>query len=144
MGIKLMRGWDDGEYDDPMDRSMAFRGSRDWSDPDEAVVQYPVNDAPAPAAAVEAPDPNPDNFRVVRVRAVGSYISAIIHYPGCTTFEGNKLLVLAGVDESELDDYKRLDPHFSVDSPVVARFKPDEEGWEDALLFMRLRTDRLD
>lgn len=140
MGIRIMRGWDDDRHDDPMDRSMLFSGSRDWPDPETPDRQAVLSTTRDIETHASSPDPNPENFRIERVQAVGTYIAAVVHYPGCTTFEGKKVLVLCGIAADELTDIRLLDPHFSEQSPVVARFKPDDEGWEDAMNYMRHKS----
>lgn len=80
--------------------------------------------------------PDPTNFRIVRKELVGNNTIVLANYPGCKTFEGDKLMVLRG-------DYlswngETLDPHFlNEDYPVVARFIPTAEGWALAKICAR-------
>jgi hypothetical protein len=49
-----------------------------------------------------------------------------VNYPNCTTFGGDKLLLLRGIWPMTMH---KLDPHFfEGDHPVIARFKPDAAG----------------
>ena len=87
------------------------------------------------------PNPNPRWFEVISREIYGRFTLLEVHYPGCTNFEGSKLLVLKG----EIPDFplrKRcsygeytLDPHFFKNGPVVARFIPTSEGIAMARLF---------
>lgn len=84
-----------------------------------------------PLAQRSPVDPDPDNFEV-RWMCFGrdsGYTVAKVWYPGCTTYEGEKILVFVGDRTVELMKSLRLDPHFSGDglSPV-ARFAPTDEG----------------
>ncbi len=88
---------------------------------------------------VSLPNPDPENFRIERLEQAGRFLGALIMYPDATNFEGNKILVFDGVTADELQERAYLDPHFSEDGDVIARFKPDEAGWEDTLLFMQMK-----
>jgi hypothetical protein len=78
-----------------------------------------------------APNPNPWNFTVNWIEYPCAYNRSTImsvRYPDCTTFGGNKLLLLRGRWTSA--DFESLDPHFFEDHkhPVIARFLPNSEG----------------
>lgn len=62
---------------------------------------------------------------------VGKFMIVKIYYTGCTNYEGNKILVFHGMTKKQLGKLKSIDPHFDEMSPLklVARFKPDDEGW---------------
>lgn len=84
------------------------------------------------------PNPNPKNFHILHHAVMGRYVLLIVKYPECTTFEGKKILVFRDVGIKTLRAMTEIDPHFCDDhthpSPV-ARFRPDEQGWEDAVRF---------
>ena len=80
-------------------------------------------------------NPNPLLFEVLRTNMVGDLLLAKVKYLGCTNYEGNKILVFQGVTEDEFKKLCELDPHFSENSKLVARFKPTEEGWLMAVGF---------
>ncbi len=86
-----------------------------------------------------APNPNPGNFKILRVQKISDYLLvAEINYVGCTNFEGNKICVYSGLSEKELRSLTYLDPHFSKSSiSPIARFKPDATGWNNACKFAR-------
>lgn len=77
-----------------------------------------------------APNPDPYRFRIRACVQGSRYIVACVEYPDCTTFEGNKFLVLK-CSPSELYTASELDPHFFNDHKLglVARFVPTQEGW---------------
>ena len=72
------------------------------------------------------PMPDPLRFEIVDVAHYDNAHVLHVYYPGCTNYEGVKILVLPGKYELRTS----LDPHFSKEegSPI-ARFKPDETGW---------------
>jgi hypothetical protein len=80
------------------------------------------------------PNPNPLNFIVKRTKRIGDYVIAEINYPDCDNFEGNKILMWDGVDETFIKNLREIDPHFTNNkySPI-ARFKPTKEGWDLAV-----------
>lgn len=84
------------------------------------------------------PNPDPKVFRVVMYWTIGRYTVAKIHYPGCTTFEGYKVLVYPTVVFDRLRQQKVLDPHFSSgpDSPL-ARFPATNDGLRSAIRFVQ-------
>ena len=62
-----------------------------------------------------SPNPDPKNFKILAVsiaKRKRSICVVEVNYPGCTTFEGNKILVY----EAELKVFSNpsfLDPHFT-------------------------------
>ena len=74
------------------------------------------------------PNPNPYRYVVFKTEFVGDLAIREIYYPGCTTFNGHKLLLMK-------DHYlpRQLDPHLLGNGhSVIARFEPNESGWEIA------------
>lgn len=84
---------------------------------------------------VDLPNPNPENFTIERVQRAGSYVCALVHYPDATNFEGRKVIVFNDTTEEDVTGTEVLDPHFAEDGNIIARFRPDEEGWQDALSY---------
>lgn len=84
---------------------------------------YPEN------TSVEAPNPDPLNFKILMVKEFISASVALIQYPDCTNFEGLKICVFLNMTEERLRDLHTLDPHFSEDSTSpIARFQPTGYG----------------
>lgn len=79
------------------------------------------------------PNPNPEVFLVKQATAIGRFVVCRVNYPDATTFEGDKVMILRDISQPGVIEARRLDPHFSEDGKVIARFRPDEEGWELAL-----------
>ena len=74
------------------------------------------------------PEPDPKNFRVLEEMVIGGRSILLVYYPGCTTFEGKKLLLLKFKWNSNSTEI--LDPHLlGGKHPVIARFEPNEQGW---------------
>lgn len=77
------------------------------------------------------PNPNPLNFEIKEYHQRGDNLIVLVHYPGCTNFEGNKILVLRDTRIPEI--CARLDPHFCKGSKLITRFVPTWEGLQMAL-----------
>lgn len=87
------------------------------------------------------PNPNPTRFKITAVRKIGTYLIALINYPDCKNYEGNKILIYQGLKIKELRAFKTIDPHFSNNiqykSPI-ARFAPTKSGWRMAVRMCRM------
>jgi hypothetical protein len=83
------------------------------------------------------PNPDPKNFKILMVsiaKGARSICIVEVNYPGCTTFEGNKILVY----EAELSVFSNpsyLDPHFTETNKLLARFPASDEGLTDAIAY---------
>lgn len=84
---------------------------------------------PAPA-----PNPNPKRWELLDKAEYSKYYVLKVRYLDATNFDGVKIMVYHG--RYRHVDY--LDPHFenSPSSPI-ARFKPNEGGWELAKAFAK-------
>ena len=92
---------------------------------------------PAPAPQSN-PNPNPLVFSVLRSRQIGNNLLVEVEYPGCTNFEGRKIMVYLNATIRELLAQGSIDPHFSSSTRHLspyARFRPTRSGWDDAILF---------
>jgi hypothetical protein len=74
----------------------------------------------------QAAAPNPARFRVLQEERVGRLWVAMLQYPNCSNFEGHKVVVCKGVAPSLRTS---LDPHFSENGDIVARFAPTPAGF---------------
>ena len=73
-----------------------------------------------------SPNPNKYIFEVKEWLNGDQYDVLIVTYPGCTTFEGDKIiLVEKGFYYPGMSE---LDPHFFEGGKIIARFKPTPEG----------------
>lgn len=94
-------------------------------------VSLASGNGPAPPP----PNPNPRNFRIMAVERFGRAMVTEVSYPGCTTYEGRKLLVFEGFTEAELRRLRFIDPHFTANAnSPIARFHPNARGWKLARL----------
>ncbi len=88
----------------------------------------------APAQSTAAPFLDPKNFNILETARVGNGLIALVHYPGTTTFEGNKVLVFDNVTPNQLRSAKTLDPHFCEFKHLpgvfvpIARFENSRKG----------------
>lgn len=83
-------------------------------------------------SATPLPNPNPFKYEIRYGVEVGKNLMVLIHYPDCTTYGGNKLLVYKNINLEAFTERCKLwgcDPHFLENqlSPF-ARFVPDEDG----------------
>jgi hypothetical protein len=95
--------------------------------------------------APKLPNPDPSNYEWVQEKSFsgpgGDYLVVELHYPDCTNFEGNKILVYKGFvnfRHIEKANKKLIDPHFCDSADHVnpiARFIPDKMGWLYATSF---------
>lgn len=85
------------------------------------------------------PNPHPNNYTILRSDFVNGYLIIEIQYHDCINFEGRKIMVFKCESILELTKQKMIDPHFSDHSQLlspIARFRPTEEGWGDAHIFV--------
>lgn len=85
------------------------------------------------------PNPDPANYVIQNSLQLDNYLILRIKYPGCTTFEGVKILVYENATLEQLQKQGTIDPHFSDNKAFlspVARFAPDEKGWMRAYSFV--------
>lgn len=78
-------------------------------------------------------DPRPADFTLGRVTTIRDYVVAMVKYPHCTNFEGNKIIVWKGVALKDVREMSVIDPHFIEGKNIVARFIPTDEGWQMAV-----------
>lgn len=88
------------------------------------------------------PNPDPYNFEIKDKVRKGSFIALKVHYPDATTYEGNKIPVVENMNNRQLRECVKLDPHFFPEGPVIARFKPSRQGWKNALAFIRFKAEQ--
>lgn len=115
-----------------------------WVDAYGNVVPSPnasYSSPPPPAPVVKAPDgnPNPNNWKLLQAKEIGSYLILEMQYPDCLNYEGKKILVFEGIKLIDLVNQKLIDPHFfpankKFKSPI-ARFEPTPRGWMMAEVF---------
>lgn len=92
--------------------------------------------------ASPAPEPDASQFEILDTEEISGWTIALVRYPACTTYEGQKLLVYA-TTAAEVRSQALLDPHFlgkqDVLSPV-ARFEPTDRGRELARIVCTARV----
>lgn len=87
------------------------------------------SNASAACGTARPPMPDPYRFRVIHWQDFKASLLVEVEYPGCTTFDGRKLLVFRDMSVNELEATSVLDPHFTELEPrLVARFRADETG----------------
>jgi hypothetical protein len=78
-------------------------------------------------------NPNPRNFVVKSYRQFGAIYVAVINYPNCKNYEGNKVLVML----SNPNYMSMIDPHFAEGGTIIARFEPTKQGKSAAVKFAK-------
>jgi hypothetical protein len=80
-------------------------------------------------------DPRPNLFKIKEIKQIGKFVLAVVNYPNCTEYNGDKILIYDFVSVADVASQKLLDPHFimprsGVDKGVypVARFVADWHG----------------
>lgn len=65
-----------------------------------------------PDLKATAHNPNPTNYKFVKVAEHNGYLVVKINYPDCNNYEGNKIMVYKDVDLLTLINNHFVDPHF--------------------------------
>ena len=87
-------------------------------------------------------NPDPEKFTVTKSFVSGTYACALISYANCTNYEGKKIVVFENMTIEDIWNMKVIDPHFAQDGKVIARFRPDDEGWSDAIAYVEQKANR--
>lgn len=83
-------------------------------------------------------NPDPKRFVIKSSQRIGSYYVALIQYPNCTNYEGNKLLLMCADPHNQ----KEIDPHFMEGGIILARFEPTKWGAKAAKELAKLMSER--
>ena len=87
-----------------------------------------------PYTSQEAKAPNPVLFTIRHIEQIKCCTLALVHYPHCTNFEGEKILLYKDTIVSQVKSLVKLDPHFAEGGRApFARFTPTEDGWNAAV-----------
>jgi len=93
------------------------------------------------------PMPNPMRFTVLKYFLDAPYAALLVHYVGCTNYEGKKLLILEGVfGDEQVRSLRTLDPHFTDERHairVIARLEPTAHGMKLAEELIRLLKQKI-
>lgn len=75
-------------------------------------------------------NPDPREYEIVKIEFYKEFCIAMINYPDCKNYEGNKVLIFKNVTENMLRQTNFIDPHFCKGNHIspIARFEPSEEG----------------
>lgn len=95
---------------------------------------------------VENPlNPDPTKFKIVDFHELDNgYMVAWINYPNCSNFEGNKIIVFRDMNKKKLLALSKLDPHFDKANNIVARFRPEQCWFQEAILMFDCDFKHLD
>jgi hypothetical protein len=98
---------------------------------------YPEMESSEVSQQTTSPNPDPKNFKIIKMESVGRFQILKINYPDCTNFEGNKILIYENRSMKELANLSFIDPHFCDSEHIspIARFEPTEKGWAMAITF---------
>lgn len=109
-------------------------------EPSRGIIHFSGNSKDSKAVYVEnnLPNPNPENYKILRSERVTKNLVIEIQYLDCKNYEGRKILVFENCTLKDLEEQRFIDPHFLEDKKYhspVARFEPTQRGWEAALKF---------
>ena len=86
------------------------------------------------AGTIQPPNPNPYKYKIRMSVAYNNHWMVMIRYEGCTTFDGDKLMIM-NVDPYTLNS---IDPHFLTEQHyVIARFQPNNKGFKLAKIVIK-------
>jgi hypothetical protein len=118
----------------PFSRSSVCRDSAHQSSEPTRTIETRIIEKPVLVVG----NPNPINFRILKMQEVGKFQVLLVKYTDCINYEGCKILVFEGATQAQLKRLKSMDPHFcNCDAHIspIARFKPTQKGWEYAVSF---------
>lgn len=83
-------------------------------------------------------NPDPTQWKLVRYIEQDDLLLLWVTYTNIKSdrFEKDKIMVVKASIADFLID-KTLDPHFAKDGKILARFRPNEEGWADGGVYLR-------
>ena len=96
-------------------------------------------DLPETKNVNKLPNPDPNNYKILRSLTFNNWVLLEVKYPDCTNYEGRKLLLFRNTTLDKIMSQKSLDPHFSNNVKFIspfARFEPSNDGWIFAAKFM--------
>jgi len=96
------------------------------------------SDTPSSIRTPDPVDPKPDKFSIEHIEEHGDFVVALVNYPNCTTFKGQKVIVWEGVTKDEVMRMSLIDPHFLDSNKIIARFRPTVKGWKYAMKFVTI------
>lgn len=94
------------------------------------------------ASIVPDSNPDPERFVIDMTYEAGTYLCAMVTYLNCTNYEGRKVLAFENMTHLQLHAANKIDPHFMEDGKVIARFRPDQYGWQDAIDYITTKADK--
>jgi hypothetical protein len=108
------------------------RPSRSLLAPSDSALEAARGANARAVRSILSPNPDPFNCEIVSAEESSTCQILLVHYPTCTTYEGNKLLLFApGVSLEQIAGQGAIDPHFTSGSRYVhpiARIEPTERG----------------
>lgn len=116
-------------------------------------TQYPQPQVIYRDREVPINEPDAKEYFVERCEIIGKNVILMVRYPSCRkcAYEGNKVMVYLNLDSSQIVFWKEIDPHFKDPKkkvekiqapPPSARFPASEEGWKDAIEWVRFKENK--
>ena len=104
-----------------------------------------VEDVEKEIAELLARTPNPEIYTIINVEEIGLSLVMKVQYTSCEkcSFDSMKVLVFEDTNLKNAIHWKRIDPHFSEETPKdrtiarapIARFPASDRGWNLAIAF---------
>lgn len=106
---------------------------------------------PANIRRRKAETPDKCKFEIVDIHRIKDDVVLSVRYPNCAlcSYEGTKIMVFLGVKEADIVKWREIDPHFrdpdkrrlpTEAPPPVARFPANDQGWKDAINYLKTRS----
>lgn len=77
-------------------------------------------------------NPNPAVFKITCHYTARGNTAIYINYPNCKNYEGDKIIVFRNMSFREIQKLREIDPHFTENGKIFARFAPTDDGWTHA------------
>jgi hypothetical protein len=100
-------------------------------------------------AELRARTPDPDQYQIVEIEAVGKHLVVMVRYPSCANcaYDQNKVMVFPDITIRRACFWTRIDPQFdesarsSTHAPSpMARFPGSQSGWDDAIAYAGMKS----
>ena len=92
---------------------------------------YEKQEEPVGVLSKRLPNPDPSNYKILKIVERGDYLILKLKYHDCVNYEGDKVILLKDT-LINIVNCQAIDPHFQKGGTIVARFIPTDEGWSMA------------
>ena len=83
------------------------------------------------------PRPDPTTYNMCEYKQIGNNLLVKVQYKDVDNFEGNKILLFQDTQCHDVRGKAHLDPHFLESNKLIARFRPNDLGWNCGVALAR-------